>query len=295
MLLNTDLRQSDLWAEYMESLGWAVDRHQNHYAYTFSTFGIHLSKILRFNSTLDIEQANQFFKEKNSLFAKLEPDFSVGDDILPDIKKSGFVADKWALAPTKTICIDLSKPLEDTLKGFEKDTRYSIRFGEKTGLRVEVGKDFDTFYPLYLTTAKRNKFWTEGEKNITRRWEIFSKKDKAQIFIAYLDKDPLATAMVYYWDKTAYYLYAGSSAQKREFLAPYTLIWEIIKDSKKRGYKFLDLEGVVDSRIPSTASWEGFSHFKKGFRGETLTSVGTFTKVYNPILSPLFQLANRAF
>lgn len=290
----TDLRQSDLWAEYMETLGWQVDRHQNHYVYTFSTFGINLSKILRFNHTLDISYANQFFKDKNSLFAKLEPDFSVGEDKISDLKKAGFISDKWALAPTKTIQIDLTIPLEKTISGFEKDTRYCVRLGEKKGLKVDSGKDFETFYPIYLQTAKRNKFWTEGEKNITRRWEIFSKNGKAQIFAAYIDKEPLATAMVYYWDKAAYYLYAGSSTQKRELMAPYLLIWEIIKDSKKRGYKYLDLEGITDPRIPSTSSWGGFSHFKKGFRGETLTSVGTFTKVYNPILGPLFHLANRA-
>lgn len=290
-----DLRQSDLWAEYMDSIGWQIDKLQNHFIFTLELFRIRISKLPRFEKNLDIEKADLFFKDKGSLLLKLEPNFPVNNTKIPEIEKYGYQEDKWPLAPTKTIVIDLTAPLDTLLSNMEKDTRYSVRLGEKKGVVVKLTDNFEEFYTLYKQTATRNKFWTENKNQINNRWEIFNKNGKAHIFTAFHASIPLATAMVYYWEDTAYYLYAGSSGTKRELMAPYLLIWEIIKSAKKSGFERLDLEGIADPKYSVTNSWRGFSHFKKGFRGEELTSIGSFSKFrYKPI-NMLFRLANRSW
>ena len=288
-----DLRQSPLWAEYMRHLGWKTEKIADHYVYIYPFLFWKFSKIPRFTSSLDLKKVDQFLKKEGVLLAKLEPDFSVTNQINSQFSILNFQFDKWALAPTKTIVLNLLQSLEDLLMEMEKDTRYSVRTSAKRGVKVRESTNFEQFYLLYQQTSKRGKFWIESKKNLLKRWEIFSKEGEAKIFTAYFKKEPLASAMVFYHESTAYYLYAGSSKEKRGLFAPYLLVWEIIKDAKKRGFKKLDLEGIYDPRIPSTKSWQGFSLFKKGFRGEELTSAGTFTKVYNPLLSKLFKLADK--
>lgn len=287
-----DLRQSDLWADYMRTLGWKTEKIDGHYLYIYSLLFLKFTKVPRFTKDLDLQKLDRFLKTKGALLTKLEPDFSQ-KNISAKLAKADFKPDIWSLAPTKTIVIDLTPSEEELIRKMEKDTRYCVRSAEKKGVTVKENTNFEEFYILYQQTSKRGGFWIESKKNLAKRWEIFSEADKGKLFTAYLGKEPLATAMVLYHEKTAYYLYAGSSKTKREFFAPYLLLWEIIKNSKKEGFKYLDLEGIYDPRIPSTKSWQGFSHFKKGFRGEELTSEGTFTKVYNPVVRLIFEFSNR--
>ena len=107
-----DLRQSDLWDEYMDSIGWQIDKLQNHFIFTLELFRIRISKLPRFEKNLDIEKADLFFKDKGSLLLKLEPNFPAREIKIPEIEKYGYLEDKWPLAPTKTIVIDLTQPLE---------------------------------------------------------------------------------------------------------------------------------------------------------------------------------------
>jgi peptidoglycan pentaglycine glycine transferase (the first glycine) len=58
---------------------------------------------------------------------------------------------------------------------------------------------------------------------------------------------------------------------------PYFIVWEAMKEAKKRGCKIWDFEGIYDARWPNK-SWLGFSHFKKSFGGEEIEFPGSFEK-----------------
>lgn len=288
-----DLRQSDLWAEYMRSIGWQAEKIQDHFLYTYGFLIFKFAKIPRFTPKLDLAWTDQQLKKKGILLVKLEPDFGLDEGISRKLNVLGFKQDSWALAPTKTITIDLTVSEDTLFKNLEKDTRYSIRLAQRKNVIVKETNNFEEFYPLYKQTSKRGGFWIESKSNLQKRWEIFSTKGKAKIFTAFVENVPLATAMIYYWEKTAYYLYAASSSEKRSHMAPYLLLWHIIVGSKENGLKKLDLEGIFDARIPVTRDWKGFTHFKKGFGGQEISSQGSFTKIYNPVFRALFTFADR--
>src|SRR3989344_3113415 len=286
-----DLHQSPLWAQYLEKLGWEakeiknskfnpfdqlrVDPEQSRrikiqnyiYIKNLSFFGSIL-KAPKIDLPLPFSQIDIIAKEKKALFVKIEPNFPINNTgnykkIYASLKRNQYSQDKWALTNTKTIQIDLRLSEEELLKNMEKDTRYSIKASQRKGVKT--------------------------------KWEIFSKKTAATILFAYPPNNSerlLAAAMVFFWDNISYYLHAASSAQKRDFFAPYLILWETIKLSKKRGCETLDLEGISDNRIPYTKKWQGFSHFKRGFGGKEVTFIGSFTKYYNPLVKLIFKLGS---
>ena len=316
-----DLHQSPLWAQYLEKLGWEakeiknskfnpfdqlrVDPEQSRrikiqnyiYIKNLSFFGSIL-KAPKINPPIPFSKIDTIAKKNNALFVKIEPNFPINNTgnykkIYGLLKRDRYTQDKWALTNTKTIQINLRLPEEELLKNMEKDTRYSIKASQRKGVEIRESCDFEAFLDLYRETARRNRFWVGPLKELKTRWEIFSKKEAATILFAY-HKDtniqPLAAAMVFFWENISYYLHAASSAKKRDFFAPYLILWETIRLSKKRGCEILDLEGIEDSRIPYTKKWRGFSHFKRGFGGEEVTYIGSFTKYYNPLVKSLFKI-----
>lgn len=293
---NLDLRQTPPWIKYMQSLGWKVEELPTGHAFirTLPLIGS-LIKIPRINLPVSSKDLDQLAKKHRALFIKIEPNVTL-ENLNSEIRKQfkDFQIDSWSLAPTKTIVLDLTPCEEEILKRMEKDTRYSIRLAERKGVKVSESDNFETFLKLYQKTAKRKGFWIGPTRDLKARWKSFSENNQGKLFFAYHSspKEPLAVAMVFFHEKTAYYYHAASSNQNRSLMAPYLLLWEIIKFAKKQNCTLLDLEGTHDPRIPSTKHWKGFTHFKRGFGGTEIQYFGSFTRYYNPLMKFLFKLGN---
>lgn len=293
----TDIRQSSQWAYFMQELGWDVDQvqgnGQDHFIYLKKVplFG-NLLKAPRLTLPIPLDRIDQLAKTKGVFFSKIEPNTTLpNSEVLSEIKSAGYQNDRWALHPTKTIVLDLRKSTDELLSVMEKDTRYSIRASQRRGVRVVKSNDLQRFLKLYHATAKRQKFWFP-EKDLKTLWNIFSNEGKAFILVAVWNKSDIAACLILHHEKTAYYYHAASLRDYKEFFAPYLLIWETIIQAKNLGIRDLDLEGVYDHRFPSTNKWKGFSHFKRGFRGEEIELLGSFVKNYNPLLSTFYKVSN---
>jgi lipid II:glycine glycyltransferase (peptidoglycan interpeptide bridge formation enzyme) len=286
-----DIRQSPLWASYLNDLGWTSEKlseQQLVYIRKIPPFGS-LIKILRISPPVDFQKIDGLAKKHGALFVKLEPELERGgpEKIDGTIQENGFHTDKWSLVPTKTIQIDLQKSEGELLKSLEKDTRYSIRLAQKNGITVKQTDDLPLFQELYRQTGKRQGFWI-AEKELQFLWQVFYPQKAATILTAFHNNEPLAAVLLLFYDKTSYYYHAASLHKERKLMAPYLLVWESIRLAKKRGCTLFDFEGIYDPRIPSTKRWQGFSHFKRGFGGKEVTHPGSFIKFYNPILKFIF-------
>jgi lipid II:glycine glycyltransferase (peptidoglycan interpeptide bridge formation enzyme) len=295
-----DIRQSPFWAAFMEELGWDVEKigpkgkEQLVFLRKVPLIGS-LLKSPRLVSPIPYDDFDSLAKERKLAFAKIEPFHRSSEKtLLNELKENSFVFDRWALHPTKTIVLDLRLSEDDLLANMEKDTRYSVRVSQRKGVRVIRSNDLNRFLKLYKQTAKRQKF-TIAEKELRVLWDIFSNEGKAFILIAQWNKDDIAACLILHYGKTAYYYHAASLKGYKEFFAPYLLIWEAMIRSKATGLKELDLEGIYDHRIPSTRTWTGFSHFKRGFRGEEVELIGSFVKTYNPLVKAVYRLGSISF
>lgn len=290
-----DVRQSPLWAEYLNELGWTVVKIDSNYAYLKKIpFVGKLIKIPRADPFIDLSKIDKLAKTEKALFVKLEPLIETKDPTSIGVKrqlvKGGFREDKWTLAPSKTIVIDLSKKSDDLLKWLEKDTRYSLRMAERNGVLVKETNDLDNFRKMYKDTARRKGFWV-AEKELTTVWQVFTAKNAAKILTAYSEGEELAKVLLLFSQEKGYYFHAASTQKGRRLLAPYLLLWRGMLLAKKLGCKEFDLEGIFDPRIPSTKNWKGFTLFKRGFGGREVEFVGSFTKIYNPVFKLLSRIS----
>lgn len=327
-----DLRQTPEWAQFLASLNWKTEKIGSNYLYIrFLPLLGSIIKIPRSSWPLDLKKLDQIAKKYRTLFVKLEPkvEIEMKPPVTPDLadkgstltthpilksknlatirveplkikallKKRGFQEENWTLTPSKTLVLDIKKSEADLLASFEKDTRYSINLASRKGIGVQKSTDFDTFYELYKQTSKRKGFWIGSKKEVNALYNAFSTLGKAELLVAYTSSSStlLGGCLVFYEkeSKTAYYHLAASSEEKRELMAPYLLIWEAIRTAKKKGYQYFDFEGIYDPRYKDTRKWQGFTHFKKGFRGKEITYLGSVVKYYNPVLKLIHSLFSR--
>lgn len=284
-----DIRQSKFWVSYLEKLGWKKVQITNSNAYVRKILFGSIAKIPRVSPPISFKEIDTLAKKEGALFVKLEPNV---DDSNKKLKKelasSGFQEDNWSLQPTKTIQIDLSSSEQELIKNMEKDTRYSIRRAQRERVVVEKSEDINTFLSLHKETSRRQRFWVSFEDS-KALWNSLP-DDNREILFAKKDGEILAGAFLIFYDQMAYYYQAGSTAKRRELLAPYLIVWESLKLAKEKGCKKFDFEGIVDQRIKATKKWRGFTHFKRGFGGYEVTYLGSFVKYYNPVIRLLFSL-----
>jgi len=196
-----DIRQSNLWAKYLEELGWqTVELPPN--------FFVYLKKIPFLGATIKIPRAalpipfkeiGRLASSKNAFFVKLEPSIETSESnvssVLSLLNTNGYTNERWALNPLRTIQIDLTKSEEELFANLEKDTRYNVRLAGRRGVAVKQTNDLEAFKNLYFTTAKRKGFWP-AKKELETLWRIFSKNNAAHILTAFYKNEPLASTLL---------------------------------------------------------------------------------------------------
>lgn len=243
-----DIRQSAAYAKYIKSIGWRVEKIKGVNVFV-RKMGI--AKIQRSDVPVD------FPKISGVWMTKLEPRTY---NLVPP----GFHQDGWPLLASKTQKVDLKniKP--------KKDCRYCLRKVLREKRKV-LKNDFGGFYKLWRKAAGIKRLWIPPEKDYWALINAFGKN----VFCITIDN--LAGAVVLVYQKTAYYYYAAALPEAKKLLLPYSVVWELMQEAKKRRCKIWDWEGVYDERWPNKG-WQGFTHFKKSFGGYEVEFPGSFTK-----------------
>ncbi len=241
-----DIRQSAAYARYISSIGWRVEKIKGVNVFVR---GIGIAKIQRANVPAD------FPKIPGVWMTKLEP-------LSKQVPKS-FRQDGWPLLASKTLRVDLSdiKP--------RKDARYILRKFSNTNF--QFSNNFQVFYEIFKKSAVRKRLWIPKFKDYMSLVTSFGKKCFC------LSVNNQAGALILIHEKTAYYYYAGATAEGTRQNLPYLVVGECMKEAKKRGCKTWDWEGIYDERWPNKG-WRGFTHFKKSFGGYEVEFPGSFTR-----------------
>lgn len=174
--------------------------------------------------------------------------------------------------PEKTLILDLSKSERELLEAMHQKTRYNIRLAEKKGVKIiNDNGAMDTFWRLMNETTDRDQFSSHSYHYYEKILEMLP----AKLWLAQFETKILASALILYYNDTAYYLHGASSSEHRETMSPYLLHWKIIEDAKRKGLKFYDLWGIDEKK------WPGVTRFKRGFGG--------IEKDYQPAVDLIFQ------
>jgi hypothetical protein len=263
-----DLRQSEEYAQYMRHIGWKVLNIPNPKIQLFlrKIGPVGIVKIQRTRGELPLDEIEKKLKENHVMMCKLE----IESGSVEKFNKFGYRLSSWPLLGTKTLRVDL-KPNEDEIfKSFKKDCRYVLRKVISGNFEVQKN-NFELFYEIWMRSAKRKGLWIPSHTEYLHLIESFDKN----IFCITIGNE--AGALVLLNKKTAFYYYAGATESGNKSDLPYRVVWECMKEAKKKGCGVWDFEGIFDSRW-SNNGWRGFSHFKKSFGGWETEFPGSYEK-----------------
>ncbi len=194
------------------------------------------------------------------------------------LKKNGFINSSSPVFSEKSWELSLDKNEDDLLSDMRKNTRYMIRKTEKekdfqiTKSRNE--SDIDKFYDIYKKTSLRHGFSPFSLDYVEKEFSLFSKKDKALLFLAEKNGEYVAGAIIVFWQNLAFYHFGASMGGKDNLSASYLIQWEVIKEAKKRKcerYNFWVISPTDDLKH----RWAGLTFFKKGFGGREINYATT--------------------
>src|SRR3989344_4524089 len=83
----------------------------------------------------------------------------------------GYQQDNWPLLGTKTLRVDLSRPLGLIRQSFKKDARYCLR--RVHGSPSKVSKNhFEDFYQIWKKSGKIKRLWIPSERSYQALVEV---------------------------------------------------------------------------------------------------------------------------
>ena len=271
-----DIRQSKNYANYLSSLGWKVERIKevNHLIKELPIIGsvlkIQRPEKINFISMIRIIEKYRVFQ------TIIEPKNQ--NDAL-SCMQYGFKLSKNPYLPTKTLHLNLTKPLK-----FNKETRRCIKIGDRVKIKkVSSLSDLKEFRRAWKKSVKFTRFVPGTEQLINLRKSF---PGKYSLFIA--SHNINAGAIFIRTKDIAYYWQAFTSNEGRTSLSQYSLLYQGILWAKKQGCKIFDFEGIFDPRFPNK-SWLGFTHFKHSFGGYEVTYPGCYIKTNWPNIFPHFR------
>jgi lipid II:glycine glycyltransferase (peptidoglycan interpeptide bridge formation enzyme) len=209
-------------------------------------------------------------EKEGAWFIRVRPQLLESPENQKIFKAYGFIPAPMHLHAETTWELNIDQSEEEILMGMRKTTRYLVRQGGKLGLickQSKKTKDAEILFKLQQETVKRHSFVGFPLKIFKAHLKTFGKDDQGSLFLIEHQKKILAAAIFIFYKKIAYYHYSGSSSDFPKIPASYYLIWQAIKEAKRRGCRIFNFWGIAPTEDSSHA-WYGLTLFKKGFGGE---------------------------
>lgn len=233
-----------------------------------------------------LPEIKKIAKEERAVFLRIDPPLDVVSFVRTDKSESqfpGFHKTKHGFQPQHTLMVDLTQTEEQILAQMKQKGRYNIRLAEKKGVQItqvdpknaiRFKKDLQDFYEILTQTTARDGFHGHDLQYYENMLDSLKPDDltshpHAKLYLAKHNGQPLAAAIVTYFNDTATYYYGASSNQHRELMAPYLLHWQIMKDARAQNCKFYDFFGIAPENAKKHP-WQSVTEFKKKFGGHIL-------------------------
>lgn len=280
-----DIRQTTEYANYLRKIGWVVERKNgvNYFIKKFPLIGS-VIKIQR-PKKINFEEVKKLSKKYRVFQVILEPKSPA---IFNSTKyhnlliSHGFKLSKSPHLPSKTLQIDLTKPIEKIWSGLNNDARSGIRRGRSVAVKkCFTLSDLKKFHDAWRKSVKFTRFVPSYQSLINLR-NSFS-VHRPIILTSHNKFGSIISGAIFTRSlhDYAYYWQGFTNNEGRTSLSQYSLVYQGILWAKRVGCKVFDFEGIYDERFPNK-SWLGFTHFKKSFGGKEVLYPGCYTKFKFP-------------
>ena len=289
--------QSKEWAQFKKQQGFEIFELDGLY--------IHKRKVPAGRNFLYIPEADasavnqghldavkKLAKEQNSVFARLEIADSFSENADQMIRALGFLKAFEEVQAKWRQVVDITKSEEEILSQMKQKGRYNLHLAEKKGVKISRGIDnLKAFYSLYQETVKREGISGRTLEYFQNMVDNFKNTDYLEIYIATYQNEPVAAALVTFYDGLSSYMYGGSSRSHKEVMAPYLLHWKVMQDAKARGCSRYDLLGR--SKPGEEGKWSGVTRFKEQLGGEAVEILGSYDYINQNFPYKVFKIAEK--
>ncbi|GAA2248669.1 peptidoglycan bridge formation glycyltransferase FemA/FemB family protein [Rarobacter faecitabidus] len=206
-----------------------------------------------------------------------EPQWPVGT---PVRIKGSRISENDILLP-RTLLIDLTQTEDELLARLSRTTRQGVRRSSRTDLvyrEVTTDEDMQRCLDVYEETSRRAGFQLHDRSYYEQVYRDLG--PNSALYAAFDGDDPVAFLWLAVSAATAFELYGGSNDHGRKLRANYSLKWLAITDSKRRGARTYDVNGLLN---------DGISDFKRSFSDhDDDVFVGTIDVPFSPVLYSLW-------
>ena len=253
---------------------------------------------------IDFDKLKQVAKEENIIAYRFDVPFVIKDaSDKRFLEFDKYMRETCVKSPTDTftkydILLDLTKTEDEIFANFKSKTRYNINYAIKNDIQVEVAQtdaDFDEFWDLMLSTAKRQHYYIRSREFYYNVWKIFKDANIGEILIAKYKNTSLASWFLSFYDGVGNYMYGGSSTQHQNLQASSLLAFESIKLAKARNASVFDFWGSDKDLSNPLSKFYGVTKFKLGFGGEVVEYMDSYDFVVNKTYYKLFILSYKLF
>jgi len=292
--------QSPEWAEFKKSQGFEIlmlgDIYVHKRALPYGKNFLYLPEVNASDiSPQQIEELKEITKQQKSIFTRLEILDRFNESSYKLIRSFGFEKAFEQVQPKWRQIINLSQSEEEISSQMKQKGRYNIKVAQKHDVLIKTSKDENAikiFHQLYMQTGEREKLSGRSIEYFKKMLDSFSETEYLEIYIATYKNEPVAAAIISFYDGVASYLYGGSSRSKKEVMAPYLMHWQIIKDAKSKGMTKYDMIGRAKPE-DEKSKWAGVTRFKEQFGGEAVEILGSFDCVNQKLAYTLFKIAEK--
>lgn len=140
-----------------------------------------------------------------------------------------------------THILELSSPKEVWGKLHQKGVRWAIGKAQRDGVTVVADNSFEALKTFDLLNQQtKRRLGVPGHPLPFFESMLRKLGDSVSIYIAYLDKRPIAGIMNISYKDTVCYAYAASDTRFRACHGNDLLIWKAIEDACEKGYRYFD-------------------------------------------------------
>jgi lipid II:glycine glycyltransferase (peptidoglycan interpeptide bridge formation enzyme) len=297
--IHTDIRQTDEWAQYMQSIGWSIEKLNNVYIFIrqVKPFKHSMIKVSHPQGPIPFTQIEELATKYNALFVLIEP-HTVGYTE-SEYKKHNYKISHLRTAFSATRLIDLRPTEQEIFNTFSENARRNIKKAQKNNLiteHIEMSADnaqqaLHEFYELYKHVGQSKNFYVLPLSEIEHKMNAL----KTGSYLSFVKESentaPIAAVWYIRCKQTLFYMHVGITQEGYDKTANYLLVWEGLKYGKAKDMQVLDFESVYDKRNPKeNKKWIGYSEFKSRFHGTELLYPPSWIKIYNPLFKAIYML-----
>lgn len=227
-------------------------------------------------------------RRQNVLFVRIEPELTETPEHLRALTDLGLVQTSPVQPHTSTVIHALPETVEELMGTFPSKTRNMVRRAGREGVVVEPAPDteetYEQMWELWQDVVADQGLVVRGRDYFVESWKIMVRTGFAQVFMARVEEERLAWALVCSLGSVAAYK-EGASLRDRPVPGVSQLVqYEGMAWAIGRGARSYDLVGTPHStRLDDPEDMRyGIGKFKRGFTKEVTDWVGAFDLVIHP-------------